>query len=60
MDILILCIYQGLLILYYIQRIAQMDPEKTAGFLSLKLTLYTEDLVPPGGKFKNLNIISCF
>ena len=37
-----------------------MDPDKTAVFLSLKLTLYTEDLVPPGGKFKNLNLVSYF
>ena len=37
-----------------------MDPEKTAVLLSQKLTFYTVDLVPPGGKFKNLHFISSF
>ena len=39
----------------YYQRIAQMDVKKTAVLLSRKLTLYTVNLAPPGGKFKFLN-----
>ena len=32
-----------------------MDVKKTAVLLSRKLTLYTVNLAPPGGKFKFLN-----
>ena len=53
-----LVFWQGLLILYIRQRIAQMGPKKTEVLFSRKLTLYTVNLAPPGGKFKFL-ILFC-
>ena len=37
-----------------------MDPKKMADLLSRNLTLSTEYLVPPGGKFKNANLFYFF